>query len=66
MTRLSKADKLILRAKEKAGKKRWIRYCPQCKSTDVILWGQLVENGYWYKCRKCDYHAPSFPEKAKN
>lgn len=59
-TRLSKADKLVLSA---AGKKRkWIRYCPQCKSTDTALWGNMETA--WYCCRKCNYRAPSFPEKA--
>lgn len=64
MPKLSKSDKLILKAKEKGRKKQWIRYCPKCRSTDVTLYGQLVDTGFWYKCRKCGYHAASFPEKA--
>lgn len=64
---LSKIDKLILKAKKKSKdkKKKWVRYCPKCRSTDVALWGQLAESGFWYRCRKCSYHASSFPEKAK-
>ena len=65
MAKLSKIDKLILKAKKEAKKSKWIRYCPQCRSTNVALYGQLVENGYWYKCNSCGYHAPSFPERKK-
>ena len=60
--KLSKIDRLVLEA---GRKKKWVRYCPKCKSTDVALYGQLVETGFWYYCRKCFYHASSFPEKAR-
>lgn len=58
--RLSKSDKLILKAKKQRKKSR--RFCPVCKSTDVVLDARMEM--IWYRCRKCSHSAASFPEKA--
>lgn len=63
MPKLSKIDKLILKAGKKIkGTKKWIRYCPECRSTDVALRAHM--EAVWYYCRKCNYHSASFPEKS--
>ncbi|MBI4018124.1 MAG: hypothetical protein HY368_00775 [Candidatus Aenigmarchaeota archaeon] len=57
--RLSKIDRLVLKSKKRRKKAR--RFCPHCKSTDVVLDARMEMT--WYKCRRCSHSAASFPEK---
>ena len=38
-----------------------IKFCPQCKSTDVDF--DISDAGSFDVCRNCGYRLPSFPEK---
>jgi transposase-like protein len=58
---LSKIDKLLLASGKR--KKKWKKFCPLCKSTDVTLDARMEM--VWYKCRKCGYQSATFPEKEK-
>ena len=45
--RISKSDKIIMEAKKEHKKKKWIKFCPVCKSTNVIFASYYGEGDFW-------------------
>ena len=45
--------------------KKGTRFCPQCRSEDVVLEGKLIETGSSWLCKSCGYGSYNFPIKVK-
>ncbi|MBI4163039.1 MAG: hypothetical protein HY513_05120 [Candidatus Aenigmarchaeota archaeon] len=54
-------DKLIIQKRDARKGKKFVKYCPQCGSTEYEILGHTYS--IRYKCKKCKYFSDSFPEK---
>ena len=60
--KLGKIDKLIIEKRDASKGKKFVKYCPNCKSNEYEILGHTYS--IRYKCKKCDYVLfTSFPEK---
>ena len=57
----SDMDKMIVKKRNQNKGKKFVKFCPDCGSTDYEILGHTYS--IRYKCKKCKYFSDSFPEK---